>query len=99
MNRVVIYNIGKLVGILPAEVRKLEGEAMGQVECIDDAYLIIEDGIISEFGHCAKGGSIGCENNPSHTVGAGPSPCGQGGSTVFTTDASASEQNTEYLDA
>ena len=27
----------------------------------------------------------GFENNPSHAIGAGPSPCGQGGSTVFKT--------------
>ena len=83
--RVVIYNIGKLLGILPSEVRKLEGEAMGHVECIDDAYLVIEDGLITEFGHCA--------------IGAGPSTCDQGSSMVFTTDISASEQNTEYIDA
>ena len=68
MKRTVIYNIGKLAGILPSGVMKLEGEAMGCVECIDDAYLVIENGLISEFGHC-------------------------------TTDAYASEQNTEYIDA
>ena len=27
----------------------------------------------------------GFENNPSHAIGAGPTPCGQGGSTVFKT--------------
>ena len=27
----------------------------------------------------------GFQNNPSHSFGAGPSPCGQGGSTVFNT--------------
>ena len=46
----VIYNIGKLMGILPADVRMLAGEAMGQVECIENAYLVIEDGIIADFG-------------------------------------------------
>ena len=46
----VIYNIGKLMGILPADVRMLAGEAMGHVECIDNAYLVIEDGIIADFG-------------------------------------------------
>lgn len=61
MNRKIIYNIGKLVGILPADVRKLEGEAMGHVECIDDAYLVIEDGVITEFGRADSEGS-GTEN-------------------------------------
>ena len=48
--KTIIYNIGTLAGILPAEVRKLEGEQMNSVECIEDAYLIIEDGVITEFG-------------------------------------------------
>ena len=30
-------------------------------------------------------GAGGCQNNPSHAVVVGPSPCGQGGSTVLTT--------------
>ena len=48
--KTIIYNIGTLAGILPAGVRKLEGEQMGHVECLQDAYLVIENGIISEFG-------------------------------------------------
>ena len=82
----VIYNIGKLMGILPADVRMLAGEAMGHVECIDNAYLVIEDGIIADFGSCDNNSGVGtgCKNNPSHADGVGPTPCGQGGSTVFT---------------
>ena len=48
--KTVIYNIGMLAGILPADVRKLEGEQMNHVECLHDAYLVIEDGVITEFG-------------------------------------------------
>lgn len=48
--KTIIYNIGTLAGILPADVRRLEGEAMNHVECIEDAYLVIEDGVISDFG-------------------------------------------------
>ena len=48
--KTVIYNIGTLAGILPEGVLKLEGEQMGHVKCLHDAYLIIEDGIITEFG-------------------------------------------------
>ena len=99
----VIYNIGKLMGILPADVRMLAGEAMGQVECIENAYLVIEDGIIADFGSCDNnsGVGIGCKNNPSHAVGVGPSPCGQGGSTVFTpyTYAGSGSDETEFIDA
>ena len=79
--KTVIYNIGTLAGILPSEVRRLEGAQMNHVECIENAYLVIEDGIITEFGN--SGGEHGTQNNPSHYVG--PSPCGQGGSTVLQT--------------
>lgn len=48
--KTVIYNIGTLTGILPADIRKLEGAQMNHVECINNAYLVIEDGVISEFG-------------------------------------------------
>ena len=33
------------------------------------------------------------QNNPSHAIGAGPSPCGQGGSTVFKTTPTDTEDN------
>ena len=99
----VIYNIGKLMGILPADVRMLAGEAMGQVECIENAYLVIEDGIIADFGSCDENSGVGtgCKNNPSHADGVGPSPCGQGGSTVFTpcTYAGSGSDETEFIDA
>ena len=48
--KTIIYNIGTLAGILPQGVLKLKGEQMNRVECLHDAYLIIEDGIITEFG-------------------------------------------------
>ena len=48
--KTVIYNIGTLAGILPESVLKLEGEQMGHVECLNNAYLTIKDGIITDFG-------------------------------------------------
>lgn len=48
--RQIIYNIGTLAGILPEGVLKLEGAQMNEVNCIGNAYLVIEDGIISDFG-------------------------------------------------
>ena len=53
--KTVIYNIGTLAGILPADVRKLEGSQMNTVECIENAYLVIEDGVIAEFGAYSGG--------------------------------------------
>ena len=53
--KTVIYNIGTLAGILPEGKLKLEGAEMNHVECIEDAYLVIEDGIITEFGQNVSG--------------------------------------------
>ena len=48
--KTVIYNIGRLAGVLPEGVMRLEGAQMNHVECIEDAYLVIEDGKIAGFG-------------------------------------------------
>ena len=93
--KTIIYNIGTLAGILPEGKLKLEGSEMNHVECIENAYLVIEDGTITEFGKDVCG-CRGIQNNPSHDFVAGPSPCGQGGSTVLNTSTTT---DTEYLDA
>ena len=96
--KTIIYNIGTLAGILPADVRKLEGEAMNHVECIENAYLVIEEGKISDFGSSPEYNTIG--NNPSHSFVGGPSPCGPGGSTVSDGVVFGSSENgNEYIDA
>ena len=56
--KTLIYNIGTLAGILPEGTLKLEGQQMNHVECIEDAYLVIEDGVITEFGHCPAGTGV-----------------------------------------
>ena len=48
--KTIIFNIGTLAGILPPDVACLKGSDMNHVECINDAYLVIEDGIITGFG-------------------------------------------------
>ena len=92
--KTTIYNIGTLAGILPEEKLKLDGSEMNHVECIENAYLVIEDGIITDFGQIPVSWGSGFQNNPSHFVG--PSPCGQGGSTVLKTTTPA---DAEYIDA
>lgn len=59
--KTVIYNIGTLAGILPADVRKLEGAEMSHVECMENASLTIEDGIITAFGCMETIGRDGVE--------------------------------------
>ena len=92
--KTIIYNIGTLAGILPEGKLKLEGAEMNQVECIENAYLVIEDGIIAEFGQNV-GGCSDIQNNPFRDFAAS-SPCGQGGSTVLNTTTAT---DIEYIDA
>ena len=65
--RTVIYNIGTLAGILPEDVLKLEGAQMNEVNCLNNAYLVIEDGVIADFGPMEN-----CPGMPSEEH-AGPS--------------------------
>ena len=89
----VIYNIGKLMGILPADVRMLAGEAMGQVECIENAYLVIEDGIIADFGsmtdlnpeYVSGRGDSGIQNRATPLAAGGGAHDEGGGGVVFKT--------------
>ncbi len=48
--RTLIYNIGTLIGVLPEEVLRLQGRERDSVRSIDNAYLVIEDDRIAEFG-------------------------------------------------
>ena len=63
--RQIIYNIGTLAGILPEGVLKLEGAQMNEVNCIGNAYLVIEDGIISDFGPMVSCPSICHSEEPA----------------------------------
>ncbi len=63
MKRLLIKNIGQLCGISTSCVA-LRGEAMKQLESLTDAYLIAEDGTITDFGRMADcpisdGGKVG----------------------------------------
>ena len=99
MKRTVIYNIGTLAGILPADVRKLEGEAMGHVECIEDAYLVIEDGVIADFGPFSGDFGIGNRATPL-AAGGGARSAGVEGVVSDTNISGNSDRNeTEYIDA
>ena len=46
----IIKNIGRLVGIQPEGVLRLEGAAQGETGVLENAWLEIEDGRIKDFG-------------------------------------------------
>ena len=74
--KTIIYNIGTLAGILPEGVDKLAGTQMNNVECIDNAYLTIEDGIIADYGlmadlHNERSGCSGFQNRATPLAAEG----------------------------
>ncbi|MFN3445596.1 MAG: imidazolonepropionase [Bacteroidia bacterium] len=52
MKSVLIKNIKALYGIINhASIQKKSGTEMAQLDAIDNAYLLIEDGVITDFGN------------------------------------------------
>ncbi len=94
--KTIIYNIGTLAGILPQGVLKLKGEQMNRVECLHDAYLIIEDGIITEFGS-------GCQDrefqNRATPLAAGGGAHEVGGVVLKLSVLTGAHMPDEYIDA
>lgn len=54
MKQTLIQNIGILAGIQDEETRCLCGDDMQKVEMLKDAWLLIEDGMIKDFGRMSK---------------------------------------------
>ncbi|MGM9748898.1 MAG: imidazolonepropionase [Candidatus Cryptobacteroides sp.] len=52
--KTLIKKIGSLIGILPEGKLRLQGEEMGKVESLENAWLSIENGRISGFGCCEE---------------------------------------------
>ena len=73
--------IGRIAG---REVKS--GEIVAGLGSNDDGASVVA--MLAAFRY-VSGRSSSCKNNPSHTFGAGPSPCGQGGSTVSCTASPA----------
>ena len=48
--RLLFKNIGTLAGILPADVLRKQGAAMNEVGTLENAWLLTECGLISDFG-------------------------------------------------
>ena len=48
--KTLIKNIGHLVGIVPEGVLWKEGKAMNETGVLENAWLLIEDGVIADFG-------------------------------------------------
>lgn len=64
--RTLIRNIKTLAGILPEGQRLLKGKAMAHLEAIDNAFVLIENGLISDFGSM-----VDCPDNADEMIDAG----------------------------
>lgn len=54
MAAVCIKNIGEIIGIVPQGVLRKEGEAMNETGILHDAYLLMEDEHIADFGSMSE---------------------------------------------
>lgn len=89
----LIKNIKTLVGILPQGVLRLCGSEMNTLNTLDNAYLMLEDGLIKEFGKMEQ-----CPDYKGETIDASgkmvfPSFCDSHTHIVF-----ASSREGEFLD-
>ena len=89
----LIKNIKTLVGILPQGVLRLCGSEMNTLNTLDNAYLIVEDGLIKEFGKMEQ-----CPDYKGETIDASgkmvfPSFCDSHTHIVF-----AGSREGEFLD-
>ena len=89
----LIKNIKTLVGILPQGVLRLCGSEMNTLNTLDNAYLMVEDGLIKEFGKMEQ-----CPDYNGETIDASgkmvfPSFCDSHTHIVF-----AGSREGEFLD-
>ena len=89
----LIKNIKTLVGILPQGVLRLYGSEMNTLNTLDNAYLMVEDGLIKEFGKMDQ-----CPDYKGETIDASgkmvfPSFCDSHTHIVF-----AGSREGEFLD-
>lgn len=81
--RTLIKNIGQIVGITDQQTRRKAGVEMSVAGTLDNAWLLIEDGLISGFGpmsDCPDGllgnGSVGLRKDcPAAPLGDSPCSC------------------------
>ena len=102
----IIFNIGTLAGILPEGVLKLEGAQMNEVNCIENAYLVIEDGIITEFGpdktRCSDSNApcaVTTNEGTSKILREELAVISSEAPAVISSEVEKSPEETEYIDA
>jgi imidazolonepropionase len=57
----LIKNIKKLVGILPRNKLRLCGEEMSVIETLDNAYIVVNKGLVADFGEMKNCPALNCK--------------------------------------
>jgi len=60
-NNYLLTNIGQLIGILGPETDHLKGNHMDTVESLHNAFVLVQDGVIADYGEMNKCPSIDIE--------------------------------------
>ncbi len=68
--KILIQNIKELVQILDNNVQLVSGKEMSTIETIEDAYLVIENGLISAFGAMSEIGDLSISSKYDKTIDA-----------------------------
>lgn len=61
MATILVEHIAKLVQVREGAVRWVAGAAMGELPCVDDAYLLVEDGRFKQWGPLAEAPQAGVD--------------------------------------
>lgn len=62
MNSLLIYNIKELAGLNLKGYKMLRGEEMKTLDTLHDAWLLIEDGLIKDYGEMATLGDVAADS-------------------------------------
>ena len=89
----LIKNIKKLVGILPENKLRLCGAEMDVLQSIDNAYLVVDKGIIKDFGEMQNCPNLDCETIDATGKMVFPAFCDSHSHIVF-----AGSRESEFLD-
>ncbi len=68
--KILIQNIKELVQILDNNVQLVSGKEMSTIETIENAYLVIENGLISAFGAMSEIGDLSISSKYDKTIDA-----------------------------
>ncbi len=87
----LFINVREIVGVLPEAVLRKEGDEMSSVECLRDAWLLVDGGRIAGFGRM-------CDGIPVNAADAGSAVSGEAAG-VYADAGFCTGESVEIIDA